>query len=189
MLRTEVGTDPSPRIGSFGTLRGRSVTAVSSRTPSVPHLAVPGHQPLVGVPGSSGHHHLSASSLCVGQATVATRKPPNPSTQQPLAAWENGPDNKDPSFISAFEIKTSYASAMPGTSATVQERQKECWPQPPALSPDAEVCGPRERSTFREHFAARGLLHVESPGSPRVPGMGNGPPCEDRKTPSRSLPW
>lgn len=84
-------------------------------------------------------------------------KAPNSGTQQPLATWENGPASKDPHFISAFEIKTLYASVNASGicySSGKMKRIQALRPPPSALTPT---------SGTEEELHALGTKFVASP--------------------------
>ena len=175
VLGTEVGTDPSPRTGSSGALRGGLGTAVSSRTPLVSFLAVPGHQPSVGVLGSSRYHRLSVPSLCTHQAMVATQRPPNLAHS---SLWPLGKMAQPTRILLSFLLlKLNPCAHRQWQRHLLQFRKDK---QNPGLSPRPQclccglwaegeehvlgtLCGQR---SGRRH----GLLHLESPDSPRGVG-------------------
>lgn len=105
---------PGPGLAPFGPLeavRGSSELQDSSWS----HISLSQVTRLLWVCGRCLRVSQSLSLLLLhwpGHGGYA--KVQNPSTQQPLAAWENGLASKHPRFISAFEIKTLCASAIAG---------------------------------------------------------------------------
>lgn len=120
--------------------RGGSGAAESSRTPSVPRLAVLFASLLWVCQAAWGGHYLPAFSLCVGQATAATWRSRN------LGLWPLGKMARPARILVSFllsKLKPCARWQMSVACVTVQEGQREHWPKHPPPS----ALMPRQRGT------------------------------------------